>query len=263
MRMVLWTNTNQNSTCIADEENTISNLAKPQNLTCICILFVCKWLALFPSSHGAQTCHVLLTMNPNKSNPIFFILKRWFGELLWSAQYTTYCTSEGTFNLQYNENTILGKSWPNLIQLLVESAMGEKQRPGTTVPNCLPFRKKMTANGKDCLMMLHMFMGSIPLFLRGLFQNYLVHLNNHVRDTKPMRFQLHFWKLLWKQIACKTSGKCFSWPGFKLSSVGALSNFCTQTPTVWCWGIRISSHCHGLLKSGCHFQKHKRVSSWT
>ena len=110
VRMVLWTNTKQNSTCIADEENNISNLAKPPNLTCTCILFVCKWLTLFPSSHGAQTCHALLTMNPNKSNPKHnLILKRWLGELLWSAQYTTYCTSEAALNLQYNEHTLWNK----------------------------------------------------------------------------------------------------------------------------------------------------------
>jgi hypothetical protein len=40
-------------------------------------------------------------------------------------------------------NTLFGiKGWPNLIQLMVEDAMREKQRPGNNVPKCLSFRKK-------------------------------------------------------------------------------------------------------------------------
>ena len=75
------------------------------------------------------------------------------------------------------------------------------------------------------------------------------------RDTKPSRFQLQFRRYAIEKIACKTWNKWCSWPCFKFSSYSALCNLCTQKPTGWCWGIRISSHFHGSLKSCCHFQK--------
>ena len=82
--------------------------------------------------------------------------------------------------------------------------------------------------------MFHMFIGSIPLFLRKLLKTILfiyIYIYNHFRDTKPMRVQLHFRKMLWKNCM-QNIQQVFFMTLFKLSSVGALCNFCTQTPTV-------------------------------
>ena len=144
--------------------------------------------------------------------------------------------------------------------------MREKHRSGNTVTNCLSFRKNLTANRKDCLIMFHMFIGSIPMFLRKLFENYVVHLYiyiYHFRDTKPMRVQLHFRKMLWKN--------CMQ----NIQQVFFMTLF--QNFQVWARCV-IFAHKHQRFdvgasafprismvqwKSCCHLQKHKHVSSST
>jgi len=108
-------------------------------------------------------------------------------------------------------NTLFGiKGWPNLIQLMVEDAMREKQRPGNNVPKCLSFRKKkITANRKDCLMMLHMLMGSIHLssgnwFKTNLFLYIIIFRSQNLCDSNSIL------ENCCGKNACKTSGKCFS-----------------------------------------------------
>ena len=79
-------------------------------------------------------------------------------DLVWTAEYTTYCTSEGTLNLQHNECTILGqRKLPNLIHRMVESAMGGQGRPGNNVPNWFFFREKLIPSRRDPLIVVHMW----------------------------------------------------------------------------------------------------------
>ena len=103
-------------------------------------------------------------------------------------------------------------------------------------------------------MMLHMLMGSIHLssgnwFKTNLFLYIIIFRSQNLCDSNSIL------ENCCGKNACKTSGKCFSWPCLKLSCVGPLCNICTQTPTVWCWVIRISSHFHGSMKILLPFAK--------
>ena len=140
--------------------------------------------------------------NPARNIILFWNVDFW--DLLWPAQNTMYCTSEGTLHLQDNEYTILGKN-SKFDPPYGWKRNGWKRRPGNTVPNCLSFSnisQQIVRIVSLCFIMFHMLMGSVPPFPREPFQNYqnyFVHLYNHFRDTKPMRFQFHFRKLLRKK----------------------------------------------------------------
>ena len=142
----------------------------------------------------------------------------------------------------------LGKK-TNLTQLMVESAMGEKRRPGNTVPNCLSFSNisqqivRIVSLCSTCSWVpFHRSSGNRFKTIKTIL---FIYIYNHFRDTKPMRFQFHFRKLLRK--------KCMQNIQQMWARCVILAH--THTPTVWCWGICISSYFHGSLKSCCHFQK--------
>ena len=63
-----------------------------------------------------------------------------------------------------------------------------------------------------------------------------------------MRFQFHFRKVLWK-ICMQNIKQVFFMTLFQIFKCGRAVYFLQQTPTVWCWGIRISWNPVAIFKN--------------
>ena len=178
-----------------------------------------------------------------------------------------YYISEGTLTLRCN--VLNSQSWWKKLVNQIRPSYGWKRNGWKTAAwkyctELLFSSQKFNSEfNKDCLTMLYMLMGSVPPFLKDLFQNDFVHLYNCFWGHQTYAIPIPCLKLLLKNCM-QNMHHTFSWPCFKFSSVGALCNFCTQTPKFWRWGSqRVLAFPYFIEILLPFSKKYKNVSSST